>query len=181
MWLRYLTFMYQEASWDLALRGRYCQYPDPNLCLDPNPCPDPKPCPDPNPCPDSNPHPDPSLSPDTHSIPASCSVTAKDPCPAMIPSIFCPWPKHCPPLVYYMMLLQVVTRQPHSAFQLHAPWWPVVTHSRRLTIHHHFPFISYPFSITHSCFNIPDPSHRHLVNPRSCDLSISDYYSSIDS
>ena len=44
---------------------------------------------------------------------------------------------------------------------------------------HHFPFISYPFSITCSCFNFPDPHHHCLVDPRSHDLPISDYYSSI--
>ena len=53
-------------------------------------------------------------------------------------------------------------------------------HNRLLTLHH-FPFIPYPLSTTCSCFNVPDPHRLHFINPRSCDFSISDSYSSIDS
>ena len=137
--------------------------------------------PDPSPHPDPNPGPEWSLSPNIHSIPASCSVTAKCPCSVTILLIFHPWLK-CPSLLIHNGTFpQAVMRQLHSAFWLYAPWQLVATHLRRLITPHHFPFIPYAFSITHSCFNIPDPHHRCLVNPRSRDLSISDYYSSVDS
>ena len=130
-------------------------------------------------CPGPNKHLDLSLSPDIHSIPALCSIAAKHPCPVTIPSIFYPWPKHRSPLIHNVTFPHVVMRWPHFTFQLHAPWQLVVTHSRGLITLHHFPFIPYPSSITHSHFNIPDPCC--IINPKSCDLSISNYYSSIDS
>ena len=114
-----------------------------------------------------------------HHSQAPISFTAKRPCPVMIPSIFRPQLKCHSPLIHNVTFPQAVTRWPHSASQLHTPWWLVVTHSRGLITLHHFPFVPYPFSITHSCFNIPDP--HHLVNPRSCDFSVLDSYSSIDS
>ena len=36
-----------------------------------------------------------------------------------------------------------------------------------------------PLFLTCPCFNTPDPHHPHLLDPRSCDLSGSDYYSSM--
>ena len=36
-----------------------------------------------------------------------------------------------------------------------------------------------PLLLTHPCFNTPDPHHPHLLDPRSCDLSSSDYCSSM--
>ena len=76
------------------------------------------------------------------------SVTAKHPCPVMIPLIFCPWPKcHSPP-IHYVLFPQVVMRWQHSTLWPHTPWQLEVTHSRRLITHHQSPFIPYPFSIS---------------------------------
>ena len=36
-----------------------------------------------------------------------------------------------------------------------------------------------PLLITRPCFNTPDPCHPYLFDPRSCNLSDSDYYSSV--
>ena len=95
------------------------------------------------------------------------------------PSIFHPWPKHHSSTVHYASFPQMVTRWPHSTLWPHAPWWPEVNHSGRLITHHQFPFIPYPFSVTCPCFNIPDPHHPCLSDPRSHDFSGLDYYSSI--
>ena len=110
-----------------------------------------------------------------HCSQSPISITAKHPCQFMIPLIFHPQPKHCSPLIHYVMLLQAMMRWPHSAFQVHTPWQLVVTHSRRLTTHHHFSFIPYPFLLPVST------SLTLTVNPRSCGLSVLDYYLFVDS
>ena len=109
------------------------------------------------------------------------SVTSKCPAQPQFLLIFWSQPKHHSPPIHYMSLLPMVTRRPHSTLWPHTPWQLEVAHSRRLITCHHIPFISYPSSPPIPVSISLTPTIAVLVDPRSHDFSVSDYYSSVTS
>ena len=160
--------MYQKASWDSTLRGRYCLYPSQNSHPDLYPCPDP------------------SLYPVTHSIPAfvllqpSAHLCCNQvPSPAMI-SIDPPVSAEALIITCGLCIISI-GRNKAAMFYPSAPrtWVTGSQPSRKNNSPSSVSICFLPLPITHPCFNIPDPHHPHLTDPRSHDFSGSDYYSSM--
>ena len=113
-----------------------------------------------------------------HHSQAPISVSAKRLTQPRFPSLPCS-AKTLTISTSQVMFLGAVTRWPCLIFRPQIPWWPEVKHIGRIILHWQSPFNSYKF---YSPVPVSTPltlTIPILLDPRSCDLSGLDYYSSV--